>query len=120
MTYFATSCDQSLYPFAFCLLGIFIFSAQLFDICLYSKDYMINWEKLPPVHIHKIWYNKELFKRQSKILFFSNLIFGTLSLITITVGFTMINKHSASCLICFRGNLWIEKNLWGTLFTMLH
>ena len=120
LTYFATSCEEHLYPFVFCAVGFYILAAQIFDLVFYWNDYLIDWEKIPPTHINRLWFNKKLFKKQSKILFWSNLLFGTFAGITIIVGFTMMNKQQTQSLICYDGNQWIEYNLYGTLFMMCH
>jgi len=120
LTYFATSCDRHLYPFVFTAVGFFIFSQQLFDLVFYWKDYLINWGRLPPTHVNRLWFNKELFKKQSKVLFLSNLLFGSFALITISVGASMMNKEWTESLTCYNGNQWIELNIYGTLFLMCH
>mmetsp|Transcript_33167 Transcript_33167/g.39035 ORF Transcript_33167/g.39035 Transcript_33167/m.39035 type:complete len:110 (-) Transcript_33167:732-1061(-) len=35
LTYFARSCEDRLYPFAFCVVGIFILATQVFDLVFY-------------------------------------------------------------------------------------
>ena len=123
--YFARTCVDHLYPPIFLLLGVFIFSQQVFDLVLYWNNYMIDWDKLPPTHINGMWYNRKLFEEQTRVLFFANLLFGGFSLLTIWMGFTMMNKNEenleeASHIICFRGNLWVESSLLGTIFLMAH
>ena len=125
LTYYARSCTDSLYPPVFIGLGFFIFSQQVFDIALYYRDYLIDWERLPPKHLTGMFFNKELFREQMKILFYSNLLFGTFSLLTIWMGFTLINKNEENLeesnhLICYSGNLWVESTLLGTIFMMCH
>ena len=55
------NCEETLYPFAFCWLGAFILAAQIFDLAMYSKDYLIDLENMPKSHVNRIWYNRELF-----------------------------------------------------------
>mmetsp|Transcript_47815 Transcript_47815/g.63195 ORF Transcript_47815/g.63195 Transcript_47815/m.63195 type:complete len:104 (-) Transcript_47815:396-707(-) len=72
------------------------------------------------MHCNRLWYNRELFAEQTKVLFITNIFFGTLSLIIICVGFTVINSPDAKCLLCYGGNMWIERGIFGTLFIMCH
>ena len=61
-----------------------------------------------------------------RVLFYTNILFGTFSLITVIFGFKFMNeagdesKESDNYIICYQGNKWIENNLWGTLFLMCH
>ena len=77
------------------------------------------------MHINGLWYNKKLYQKQMKFLFYCNLLFGSFSIITIAVGFKFINAignnpDKASVLVCYNGNKWIENNFAGTLFMMCH
>ena len=77
------------------------------------------------MHINGLWYNKALYQKQMKFLFYTNLLFGSFSIITIAVGFKFINDigndpEQASVLVCYNGNVWIENNFGGTLFMMCH
>ena len=91
--YFATGCEDHLYPPIFLFCGCFILAQQLFDLVFYWNDYLIKWDDLPPMHITKLYYNKELFQKQSKVLFYSNLLFGSFAMITILVGFKFVNSN---------------------------
>ena len=44
----ARSCDNHLYPVTFVLVGLYIFFHQVYDVCLYCFDYLIDWENIPP------------------------------------------------------------------------
>ena len=87
---------------------------------------MIDWDLVPSgSDLNQIWYNKELFHKQTRFLFYSNLIFGTLSILTIGVGYTFVqgienDTNQESLLICWNGSQWIPQGLWGTLFVMCH
>ena len=48
---------------------------------------------MPKKHINGLWYNAELFKKQTKVLFLTNILFGTFSCITIGVGFKFMNAN---------------------------
>ena len=107
----ARFCDEHLYPFVFCMLGAFILSQQVYDLCLYWFDYLIDLDNMPPTHYNRIWYNKELFKQQTKILFYTNILFGTFSMICIAVGFKYMNadhdkddEHGDDFLLCYNGD----------------
>ena len=80
---------------------------------------------MPKGHINRIWFNKELFLAQTKVLFWTNILFGTFSIITIAVGIKFMNandknEEKADLLHCYNGNQWIEMNWKGSLFLMCH
>lgn len=121
----ARSCKDHLYPFAFCLLGAFILSTQVFDLSLYWFNYLIDLENMPKGHINRLWYNAKLFKQQTKVLFLTNILFGTFSCITIGVGFKFMNANydddsTVDFLLCYNGNQWLENSWKGSLFLMCH
>ena len=121
----ARSCEENLYPFMFCFLGLFILSQQVFDLALYWNDYLIDFKEMPKVHINRLWYNEELFRKQTKVLFLANILFGTFSCITIGVGFKFMNANDddpekVDFLLCYNGNQWIENSWKGSLFMMCH
>lgn len=123
--YFAGSCEEHLYPPVFLLCGLFIATQQIFDLTLYWVDYLIKWEELPPQHISKLYYNEELFHKQTRVLFWSNILFGAFAILTMIFGFTFVNSNAedpdqAAYIVCYHGNQWIEKSLWGSLFLMCH
>ena len=74
---------------------------------------MIDWDLVPSgSDLNQLYYNKELFHKQSRFLFYSNLIFGTLSIITIGVGVAFVQSNEndtnqESLLICYNGSMWI-------------
>ena len=62
---------------------------------------------------------------QLKVLFVGNLIFGTLSILTIALGVFIINNpdytHTqTSHIFCINNWEWISNDTWGVLFIMLH
>lgn len=116
------SCTDEMYPFTFVLVGFFILSQQLFDLVFYWSDYLIDWENLPPQHTNGLWFNKTLFREQQKILFYTNLVFGTMSVITMWVGYKYVNDAATdpekdTILICAEGNKWVSVGVWGSVFT---
>ena len=49
-------------------------------------------------------------------------MFGTLSVITMWVGYRVVNDAATdperdTILICSQGNKWVAVGLWGTIFT---
>ena len=72
-------------------------------------------------------YNKELFIKQTKVLFYTNILFGTFSMICIAVGFYAMNAnhdakgpHNDDFLLCYNGDQWLENTWKGSLFLMCH
>ena len=120
--YFTRDCNNRLYPKSFLFVGCYILALQLFDLIFYWRDYLIDWERQPPTHVNRLYYNKELFKKQTKILFITNLAFGTVSLIVIVVGSTIMNRPETAVddLTCYSNNMWIETGIWGNCFIMCH
>jgi len=59
--YLARSCADKIYPEVFCFLGFYIMSQQIFDLALYRFDYLIDWKNIPPLHINRLYFNKDLF-----------------------------------------------------------
>lgn len=119
------SCTEHLYPFAFCMLGAFILAQQIFDLAMYKQNYLIDLDNMPKGHVNRIWFNKELFLQQTKVLFWSNILFGAFSCITIGVGYKFVNNNDdynyvPDFLHCFNGNQWIETSWKGSLFMMCH
>ena len=53
---------------------------------------MINWDELPPKSPNQLRYNKDLFDKQAKCLFYGNLLFGTVSVVIVFFGYLVINK----------------------------
>ena len=92
-SYFAASCDEHMYPPIFLAVGIFILSQQIFDLVFHYFDYLIDWDNLPPLHLDKLRYNKELFMKQMRVLLLANILFGSFSVITIVMGFKFVNKN---------------------------
>jgi len=92
-TYFARSCTEHIYPPIFMAVGIFIFSQQVFDITFHCLGYLVDWENLPHTHIDNLRFNKELFQKQMKVLLFANIVFGTLSIMTMAIGFKFVNMN---------------------------
>lgn len=123
--YFARTCEAHLYPVAFVFVGGYILSQQVFDFVFYWSNYLVDFHKMPPLDATRLYYNEALFKRQMKVLFISNIIFGSLSIITICVGFKFINKMNIEQtyddpLLCYNNNNWIDNSLAGVLFLMCH
>jgi len=58
--FFISDCNHLIYPVNFLLLIILILMHNIYDIFLSRRDYMINWEELPPTSPDKLRYNKEL------------------------------------------------------------
>lgn len=56
--YFTRDCNNRLYPKSFIFVGCYILALQLFDLIFYRSDYLIDWEKCPPEHVNRLYYNK--------------------------------------------------------------
>ena len=119
---FTRNCMDRLYPKSFLAVGVFILATQIFDLVFYWKDYLINWEKIPPMHVNRLYYNKDLFKQQTKVLFYTNLAFGSIAICIIVVGWTVMNQEHTAVddLVCYNNNQWIETGLYGSLFISCH
>ena len=85
-------CDDLIYPGNFVLLVFLILVHQVYDVFLHFKGYMINWEELPCKSPNQLRYNKELFEKQAKCLFFGNLLYGAVSITIVCFGFFIINR----------------------------
>ena len=48
---------------------------------------------LPEMKRSKIRFNKELFAKQTKFLFWGNIVFGILSVLTVASGYFIINRQ---------------------------
>ena len=59
-TFFISDCNKLIYPANFLLLIVLILLHNFYDIFLSRRNYMINWEELPPTSPDKLRYNKEL------------------------------------------------------------
>lgn len=85
-------CYQAIYPKTFIAVTIIIFIHQIYDIFLCSRGYM-QTDDMPPMPSHGLWYNKELFEKQSKCLLYGNLIFGCISVLTVASGYFIVNRQ---------------------------
>ena len=92
-TFFIKDCYTMIYPANFIAVVSIILIHQVYDIFLACNDYMIDYKNLPFTSPNKLRYNPELFKKQSKCLMIGNLIFGFISMATVTVGYLIINKQ---------------------------
>ena len=62
--------------------------------------------------------------QQQKALFITNLVFGTLSVIMMWVGYKVVNEAAVaddrvSILICAEGDIWVSNGVWGSVFTAI-
>ena len=60
-----------------------------------------------------------------KTLFISNIVFGSLAIVTVLIGFQYVNHSPESdemdtMLSCVDGNVWEEVDLLGVIFMMVH
>ena len=86
---------------------------------------MIKWDDLPPISSDKLRYNKELVRAQLKVLFFGNLLFGILSILTVFTGLYVMNDNhldetKMSHIFCVNHWEWINNDVWGMLFITMH
>ena len=93
MSFFMKDCDERIYPFNFLTVTCIILTHQIYDFYLKNHDYLINFDDLPPTSPNKLRYNKELFRKQTGCLFYANLIFGLVSMVTVAAGFFILNKQ---------------------------
>ena len=93
-TFWMKNCNEAIYPINFIALVLIIFIHQGYDIYLAMKSYMIkDMTNLPEMKRSKIRFNKELFAKQTKFLFWGNIVFGILSVLTVASGYFIINRQ---------------------------
>ena len=85
-------CDDELYPHMFIGVVATILIHQAVDIFLWTQGYLVDWENLPGISPNKIRFNRPLFEKQMKFLFVGNLIFGTVSMVTVYMGYHIMNE----------------------------
>ena len=123
-TFFMKDCHEAIYPVNFITLVIIIWIHQFYDIYLACHDYMVDYENLPPMSWNKLKFNTELFKAQTKFLFYGNLFFGLLSMFTVASGYFIINRQhmegTNQHLLCLHGYEWIYLSPVGNVFGTLH
>lgn len=110
-TFWMENCHDAIYPVNFMFLVMVILLHQGYDIYLARNDYMVDYEKLPPMKRNKLKYNKELFQHQTKVLMIGNIAFGVLSMLTVATGyFILAREHHAGTkqhLLCVDGKEWV-------------
>ena len=125
LTFTIKPCDEHVYPIIFVGVVAMILTHQIFDLAMYKVDYMIDWDTLPPISPDRLDFNQELTKKQLGMLFKLNLLFGTISMITVGVGLFIMNDPNQGVtkkahIFCVNGYEWINNDIWGMLFIMLH
>ena len=87
-------------------------------------DYMIDWDNLPMMTSDKLRFNRNLFEKQAKCLWFGNWLFGFISIVIVCFGFFVVNKQGLPGhnmhIHCHGGNEWIYVSLSGNIFGTLH
>ena len=59
-----------------------------------TVNYMIKDDAaLPEMKRNKLKFNKELFQKQTKFLFWGNIVFGLLAVLTVAAGYFIINRQ---------------------------
>ena len=91
-TFWIPSCYEAIYPVNFMFLVMIILLHQAYDIYLALNDYMVDYNRLPPMARNKLKYNKELFKSQTKVLMIGNFVFGFLSILTVATGYFILAR----------------------------
>ena len=79
---------------------------------------------LPEPPSHRLWFNPELFQKQSKCLLWGCLVFGCISVLTVASGYFIVNRshHEGTNqhLLCYEGYEWIFLSPVGNIFCTLH
>ena len=101
-----------------------ILAHQVFDIVLKYNDFMIDWKNLPFESDDRLRYNEDLCRKQAKVLFIGNIVFGTLSVLTVASGYFILNRQhqpgTKQHLLCVDGYEWIYLTPVGNVFGTLH
>ena len=92
-TFWMKDCDEEIYPVNFVMVVCLILVHQVFDVYMYCNGYMIDWDNLPPMSQNRLYFNKELFQKQSKCLMIGNLVFGAISVLTVASGYFIIARQ---------------------------
>lgn len=111
--------DKS-YPHSFLwLLGVIVVQ-QIYDLALYFYNYGVDVDNMKEDRRHPIRFNKDIFLKQTKVLFYANIIFGLLALLTMVLGLVIVNHPNNNYIACTGGSVWVFKSIWGTLFGSVH
>lgn len=118
-SFWMKDCYERIYPFNFILVSIIILTHQAYDIWLERHDYMIDFNDLPPKSPNNLRFNPELFRTQTKFLFYGNLIFGIISMTSAAAGWYVANQShdptSPQHLLCYGGTEWVYMSNLGNL-----
>lgn len=99
-SYFINGCREEIYPHSFLWVAIYTLVNAAFTHYLHivhtrhPEDFLFNPDKLPPMSINNLRYNKELFKKQMDWLWIFTLIFAIVSTVLISLG-AYISSNSA-------------------------
>jgi len=121
--FWMNGCATTVYPRAYLFLMLTILAHQIYDLVLYRWDYMITENDFPPKSYDSLKYNMELFHKQTKCLFWSSIVFGSLSLFTVIMGFEVINNQRNGVqehLVCVDGEHWKFTSTLGAGFVTCH
>lgn len=123
-SFWMKDCEERIYPLNFITVTLIILTHQIYDLYLKRHNYLIEFDKLPPISKDKLRYNKPLFEAQTGCLFWSNLIFGAVSILTAATGFLILNRQhnpdATQHLLCVNGNEWIYLSITGMVFGTCH
>jgi len=79
---------------------------------------------LPDFKENKLKFNWELFDKQCKFLFWGNIVFGCLAVLTVAAGYFIMNRQDKEGanqhLLCLHGYEWIYMSPVGNVFGTLH